>query len=242
MVITGKHIMHSAFYLAATLLCVAMYFIMLRAEFLAAVEVLVYIGSVVVLILFALMLTRTKVGEDTNISNNQKVFAALTAVILFVSLTLVFSYSKIDTVAENTTALKISSIKDFSSILFTKYTLPFEIASILLLASLVGSIVIAMKEKQETGGVAFVEKGSNDISNTGNQNNENKALANQEVQDMLGEQSRQGFAVNNNINSNADGNIENTSRETVAGGTATMIKDTLSYADNAKDEEKKGEH
>jgi NADH-quinone oxidoreductase subunit J len=171
MVITGKHILHSAFYLAATLLCVAMYFIMLRAEFLAAVQVLVYIGSIVVLILFALMLTRTKVGEETNISNNQKVFAALTAVILFISLTLVFSYSKIDTVAENTAALKISSIKDFSSILFTKYTLPFEIASILLLASLVGSVVIAMKEKQETGGETVVEQGSIVVDDTGNQNN-----------------------------------------------------------------------
>jgi NADH-quinone oxidoreductase subunit J len=157
MVITGKHILHSAFYLAATLLCVAAYFILLRAEFLAAVQILVYMGSIVVLILFALMLTRTKVGEETNISNNQKVFAALTAIILFVSLALVFSYAKIDTVAENTTALKISSIKDFSSILFTKYTLPFEIASILLLASLVGSIVISMKEKQETVGEGTVK-------------------------------------------------------------------------------------
>ena len=177
MVITGKHILHSAFYLAATLLCVAMYFIMLRAEFLAAVQVLVYIGSIVVLILFALMLTRTKVGEDTNISNNQKVFAALTAVILFISLTLVFSYSKIDTVAENATALKISSIKDFSSILFTKYTLPFEIASILLLASLVGSIVIAMKEKQETGGET-VEQGSIVAEcESNNENNGNRQRA-----------------------------------------------------------------
>jgi NADH-quinone oxidoreductase subunit J len=165
MVITGKHILHSAFYLAATLLCVAMYFIMLRAEFLAAVQVLVYIGSIVVLILFALMLTRTKVGQDTNISNNQKVFAALTAILLFASLTLVFSYSKIDTVAENATALKISSIKDFSGILFTKYTLPFEIASILLLASLVGSIVIAMKEKQEAAGGTIIKDTLSDDEN-----------------------------------------------------------------------------
>ena len=175
MVITGKHILHSAFYLAATLVCVAMYFIMLRAEFLAAVQVLVYIGSIVVLILFALMLTRTKVGEDTNISNNQKVFAALTAVILFVSLSIVFSYSKINTVAENATALKISSIKDFSGILFTKYTLPFEIASILLLASLVGSVVIAMKEKQEVGGDRRVSRDEiNHLQDTGSPMTESK--------------------------------------------------------------------
>lgn len=175
MVITGKHILHSAFYLAATLLCVAMYFILLRADFLAAVQILVYMGAIVVLILFALMLTRTKVGQETNISNNQKVFAALIAIILFVSLAIVFSYAKINTVAENATALKVSSVKEFAGILFTKYTLPFEIASILLLAALVGSIVIAMKEKQETIGndiVMDVNGGVQDISgDTQNINN-----------------------------------------------------------------------
>jgi NADH-quinone oxidoreductase subunit J len=222
MVITGKHILHSAFYLAATLLCVAMYFIMLRAEFLAAVEVLVYIGSIVVLILFALMLTRTKVGEDTNISNNQKVFAALTAVILFVSLTLVFSYSKIDTVAENATALKISSIKDFSGILFTKYTLPFEIASILLLTALVGSIVIAMKEKLQTENETVVGQKSIDAGNTGNQNNENNVLANQGVQDIA--------AIDKNIGSN------------LAGSSETMVEDVLPDTDGAKGEGQKGEN
>ena len=55
MVISAKNIVHSAFYLATTLLCVAVYFIMLRAQYLAAVQILVYMGAVVVLILFALM-------------------------------------------------------------------------------------------------------------------------------------------------------------------------------------------
>ena len=174
MVITGKHILHSAFYLAATLLCVAMYFILLRADFLAAVQILVYMGAIVVLILFALMLTRTKVGEDTNITNNQKVFAALIAIILFVSLTLVFSYAKINTVAENATALKVSSVKEFSSILFTKYTLPFEIASILLLTALVGSIVIAMKEKKEAEGETVIKDTLPDAESTGDEEKKGK--------------------------------------------------------------------
>jgi NADH-quinone oxidoreductase subunit J len=148
MVITGKHILHSAFYLAVTLLCVAIYFVLLRAQYLAAVQILVYIGSVIVLILFALMLTRTKVGDSTNISNNQKIFAALISIILFVSLSAVFYYSKINAVAENASSLKIVSIKEFANILFSKYTLPFEVASVLLLAALVGSVVLAMKEKE----------------------------------------------------------------------------------------------
>jgi len=150
MVITGKHILHSAFYLAVTLLCVAIYFVLLRAEYLAAVQILVYIGSVVVLILFALMLTRTKVGDETNISNNQKIFAALISIILFVSLSMVFYYSRINVVAENASSLKIVSIKEFANILFSKYTLPFEVASVLLLAALVGSVVLAMKEKESS--------------------------------------------------------------------------------------------
>jgi NADH-quinone oxidoreductase subunit J len=122
---------------------------MLRAQYLAAVQILVYIGSVIVLIIFALMLTRTNVGDSTNISNNQKIFAALIAMVLFVSLTVVFYYSKINVVAENSSSLKIVSMKEFASILFSKYTLPFEVASVLLLAALVGSVVLAMKEKKE---------------------------------------------------------------------------------------------
>ncbi len=148
MVIRGRHILHSAFYLAATLLCVAMYFILLRAAYLAAVQILIYIGAVVVMIIFALMLTRTKVGDKTNISNNQKIIAAAISTVLFVSLTLVFVYTRINTVSESASTLKVVSIKEFASVLFSKYALPFEIASVLLLAALVGSVVIALKERK----------------------------------------------------------------------------------------------
>ncbi|MBM3705389.1 MAG: NADH-quinone oxidoreductase subunit J [Actinobacteria bacterium] len=175
MVVAGRHILHSAFYLAATLLCVAMYFILLRAEYLAAVQILVYIGSIVVLILFALMMTRTKVGHRTNISNNQRIFAALVALALFVCLTLVFYNAKIDTVADNVSNLKIISIKEFANILFSGYTLPFEVASVLLLAALVGSVVLAMKEKtdEESSG-DDPEKESAGIANVDAEKKESK--------------------------------------------------------------------
>ncbi len=149
MVITAKHILHSSFYLIASLLCVAMFFIMLRAEYLAAVQILVYIGSIVVLIIFALMLTRTKVGDETNISNNQKIFAAFTAMILFVCLTIVFFNINLEVKVESISKVSIVSVKQFAEVLFSAYTLPFEIASLLLLAALVGSVVLAMKEKTE---------------------------------------------------------------------------------------------
>jgi NADH-quinone oxidoreductase subunit J len=181
MVITGKHILHSAFYLAVTLLCVAIYFVMLRAEYLAAVQILVYIGSVIVMILFALMLTRTKVGDETNISNKQKIFAALVSLILFVSLSVVFYYSNIKVAAENTASLKIVSIKEFANILFSKYTLPFEVASVLLLAALVGSVVLAMREKD-------VSNPENNLDTEGNEydnklNNEKVGLENKNIEE-----------------------------------------------------------
>lgn len=251
MVITGKHILHSAFYLAATLLCVAMYFILLRADFLAAVQILVYMGAIVVLILFALMLTRTKVGQETNISNNQKVFAALIAIILFVSLTIVFSYAKINTVAENATTLKVSSVKEFAGILFTKYTLPFEIASILLLAALVGSIVIAMKEKQETEGNDIVKDiygGSQDIYGGAQDKNGNpqytnsgdakSGAANSGVENTM--KVTVAGSVENTTNRAAASAVENTTKTSVAGN--GVENTTKGATADIGDEDKEGKN
>ena len=149
MVISARNIVHSAFYLAVSLLCVAVYFIMLRAQYLAAVQILVYIGAVIVLILFALMLTRTAVGEYTNISSRQTVFAGAVAFVLFTALAIVFNITNIPGSDGDVSGIAIVSIKDFANILFSKYALPFEVASVLLLAALVGSVVLAMKGKQE---------------------------------------------------------------------------------------------
>ena len=146
-VIVAKNIVHSSFYLAISLLCIAIYFILLRAEYLAAVQILVYIGAIVVLILFALMLTRTKVGGTTNISSRQNILAAIVSVILFIAIGAVLYTSNIAQLETNAAGLKIMTMKDFSSILFSKYILPFEVASVLLLAALIGSVVLAMKEK-----------------------------------------------------------------------------------------------
>jgi NADH:ubiquinone oxidoreductase subunit 6 (subunit J) len=163
MVVSAKNIVHSAFYLASTLLCVAVYFIMLRAQYLAAVQILVYIGAVVVLILFALMLTRTAVGDYTNISSKQTVFAGIVALMLFAALAVVFRITNIPGSDGNVSGIVIVSIKDFSSILFSKYALPFEVASVLLLAALVGSVVLAIKEKQEAEDKGQEQKGDNTV-------------------------------------------------------------------------------
>ena len=148
MVVFAKHIIHSALYLALALLCVATYFILLKAEYLAVVQIMVYIGAVVVMILFALMLTRTRIGETTNIANKHVWIAGAISVLLFWALGIITYMARKGFSLGNSDEIPVLSIKDLGSILFSKYVLPFEITSLLILGALIGSVVLAMKEKE----------------------------------------------------------------------------------------------
>ena len=149
MVIFAKHIIHSALYLALALLCIATYFILLKAEYLAVVQIMVYIGAVVVMILFALMLTRTRIGETTNISNNQVWIAGAVSVLLCWALGIITYMARKGFTWSNSDEIPVLSVKDLGTVLFSKYVLPFEIISLLILGALIGSVVLAMKEKEE---------------------------------------------------------------------------------------------
>lgn len=149
MVIFSKHVIHSALYLALTLLCVAIYFIMLKSEYLAVVQIMVYVGAVVVMILFALMLTRTRVGEVTNIINKQIVVSGAVSILLFWALGIIIYMTRNGFTWINSDEIPVLSVKDLSAVLFSKYVLPFEVISVLILAALIGSVVLAMKEKDD---------------------------------------------------------------------------------------------
>jgi len=149
MVVFARHVIHSALYLALLLLCVATYFILLKAEYLAVVQIIVYIGAVVVMILFALMLTRTHIGETTNITNKQVGIAAAVSILLLWAIAIIIYITRNDFTWLNTDKIPVLSVKDLGAILFSKYVLPFEVISILILGSLIGSIVLAMKDKDD---------------------------------------------------------------------------------------------
>jgi NADH-quinone oxidoreductase subunit J len=143
-VVTSRNIVHSAFFLILVLFCVAAYFILLFAEFLAAVQILIYAGAVVILVLFALMLTRARVGESTEVANKQVIPAAIVSLVLFGVLGYFFYMEEWSI----TPALTYRpSLQEISGSLFTNFVLPFEVASVLLLAALVGSIMLAIKEQ-----------------------------------------------------------------------------------------------
>ncbi len=151
-VVTTHNVVHAALYLVAVLAAVAAEYVLLAAEFVAATQVLVYIGAIVVLFLFGVMLTRAKIGRDQELTNRKAVVGgALTALLLLG----VMSYSLIDEYGWTRTplpqdtrliAVNGSNTATVSDTLFRSYLVPFEVASVLLLAALVGAIVLARKD------------------------------------------------------------------------------------------------
>jgi NADH-quinone oxidoreductase subunit J len=147
-VVTSSNVVHAALYLVATLLGAAIMFVLLFAEFVAWVQVLVYVGAIVVLMLFGLMLTRAPIGKGS-FDNDQRPLAAVCALAVFVVSSVImvdaFEGQEIDfTRTEGTTS------KEVGTAIFTDFVFPFEVVSVLLLAALVGAVVIARRDDEES--------------------------------------------------------------------------------------------
>lgn len=141
-VVTTRNIVHAALYLVITLAGVGAQFILLGAEFVAATQVLVYIGAVVVLFLFGIMLTRARLGVDESAVSEGRWMAMLVAVLLLV----VIGYSVIDGFDNSAITPTPNTTAQTSDTIFGQYLVAFEAVSVLLLAALIGAIVIARKD------------------------------------------------------------------------------------------------
>ena len=146
--VTTKNLVHAALYLTVVLAGAAGIYILLAAEFVAVTQVLVYIGAIVVLMLFGLFLTRAPLGEAQDLDNNQRWLAGLISLLLFGVLAAALqrgfkgthvspTYLGDPVSHSNTAAVGLSIFHDF--------VVPFEAASVLLLAALVGAVVIARR-------------------------------------------------------------------------------------------------
>jgi NADH-quinone oxidoreductase subunit J len=143
-VVTTRNILHSAFYLILAFVGVAAIYVMLEAPFIAVVQVLVYIGAIAILIVFAIMLTRRLMSKEMEQQNTQWIPSALGAAVLFLVLGWIV-YSTSWPVQESVAPADPISL--LGQELLTTYLVPFEIASVLLLAALVGAILIG-REKE----------------------------------------------------------------------------------------------
>lgn len=144
LVVTTRNVVHAALYLVVTLMGAAALYVLLLAEFVAWVQVLVYVGAIVVLMLFGLMLTRAPIGRGSY-DNDQRLLAALCAGAIFG----VSSWIMIDAFEGREVDLAVTEgtrTATLGEVIFSTYVLPFEVVSILLLAALVGAVVIARRD------------------------------------------------------------------------------------------------
>lgn len=141
--VTTRNVVRAALFLAIVLAGAAGQFLLLAAEFVAWVQVLVYIGAVVVLLLFGVMLTRAPIGRENELDNDQRWLAALVALFLLGALGVVLGDGFGD---EEIAFGAIQRSGDVGDSIFGQYVVPFEVASILLLSALVGAVAIARRD------------------------------------------------------------------------------------------------
>jgi len=139
----SRSIVYSAFALMGTLLGVAAMFVLLGADFLGVVQLLVYVGGILVLTLFAVMLTHRI--SDVNVSN-RAVGRLPAAVLVGVAFAWMVAVARRATWVVKETGAPPPTTYGIGNAFLTHYVLPFEIASIVLLAALVGAIVVSRKE------------------------------------------------------------------------------------------------
>ena len=142
LVVGTANVVHAALWLVVTLGAVAGLYLVLAAEFVAWVQVLIYVGAVVVLLLFALMLTRAPTGPVTGLTVRRAapavVVAALVGALLCVTVLAGFHDVRLDL-----DKARVGSAEATGTALFTSWVLPFEVLSVLLLAALVGAIALS---------------------------------------------------------------------------------------------------
>ena len=146
-VVTLRNLFHCALCLAAALIGTAVIYVVLQAEYLAAVQILLYVGGVITLIIFAIMLTEhisAKTVRQNNSQNPLAILGLLAFVTLLASLILKTPWP----ITQTALQAKVS-VMGLGKALMGTYVFPFEVISILLIAALIGTVVIAKKDDAE---------------------------------------------------------------------------------------------
>jgi NADH-quinone oxidoreductase subunit J len=149
-VVTTRNVVRAALYLIVVFAGIVGQYVLLAAEFVAVTQILIYIGAIMVLMLFGIMLTRASIGRDVSLTNSNWLVGAITAVVLLgvMGYALVDAYGD-DALPRNTQvpADGSSNTAALGDAIFSQFLIPFEVVSVLLLAALVGAIVLARKDR-----------------------------------------------------------------------------------------------
>ncbi len=142
-VVSSRNLFHGALFLVLSFAGVVGYYVLLDAGFLAAVQLLIYIGAIAILILFAIMLSRGLMSQRQSQRNEQWWIALLVVVLTFVVLAVVLWQVDWPVASDQALASPSVAISQLGQELLGPYVIPFEVASVLLLVALVGAVILA---------------------------------------------------------------------------------------------------
>lgn len=147
-VVLAKNPVHSVLFLILTFFTLSAHYLLLNAQFLAAVNIIVYAGAIMVLFLFVIMFLNLNEATEPQKPALAKISAAVAGGLLL--LVMVAALHKVEPTGYNATTFNSQTgmVEQLGMVLFKQYSLPFELASILLLAAMVGSVMLG---KRETG-------------------------------------------------------------------------------------------
>jgi NADH-quinone oxidoreductase subunit J len=143
-VVSGRNMFRTIVYFAGFLLAVAGLFFTLESNFVAVTQIFIYVGGIVVMILFAIMLT-TDIGERSTIQTNEQVGISALVALAFAGV-LVFSLNDILWPPASDLAVK-APVEKLGQLFLSDYLLPFEVISVVLVVALIGAIIIAREEE-----------------------------------------------------------------------------------------------
>ena len=147
--IISKNPIHSAIYLVICFFSIAGHYLLFNAQFLAIVHIIVYSGAIMVLFLFTIMLMNLNKEDEPHKPFFTKIAAAVSFGLIAVVLLAVFIKAQPEINEYTILGDDYQSIKVLGKVLLNEYMVPFEFASVLLLVSMIGAVLLSKKEKQE---------------------------------------------------------------------------------------------
>ena len=149
MVVLAKNPIHSVLYLVFTFFCISGHYVLLNAQFLMAVNIIVYAGAIMVLFLFVIMMFDLRKNQPESKSNLTKLAGSVVAGSLLVVLIALVRQNNFQTPTSEGFSSQTGMVENLGKVLYSEYLLPFELVSILFFVAMVGAVLLGKREAGE---------------------------------------------------------------------------------------------
>ncbi|MEN9297090.1 MAG: NADH-quinone oxidoreductase subunit J [Aquirufa sp.] len=149
MVVLAKNPIHSVLYLVFTFFCISGHYVLLNAQFLMAVNIIVYAGAIMVLFLFVIMMFDLRKNQPESKSNLTKLAGSVVAGSLLVVLIALVRQNNFQTPQADGFVSQTGMVENLGKVLYSEYLLPFELVSILFFVAMVGAVLLGKREAGE---------------------------------------------------------------------------------------------